>query len=153
LKKPVGVEQRSTQDRRQNQIPFFRVVLSKGKRCSHRRADDYKRVTVLDQYHPFLLIFTLTVLSLSLLDAVLTLTLLERGALELNPVMRYYITLGHGTFVIVKFGLTALPLIIMVVVHPIISARYRIGSLMFLFCGLAFGSVVLWELYLLGRIS
>lgn len=153
LENPVAIERRSTQNRRQNQIPFYKVGLSRGERCSYRRADDCRRVTVLDQYQSSLLIFTLIVLSLSLVDAVLTLTLLEQGAVELNPVMQFYITLGHGTFVITKYGLTALPLIIMVVAHPIISRRYRIGSFIFLFFGLAFGSVVLWEIYLLGNIS
>ncbi len=108
--KPVCIDQRSSQDRRQNQTPFFKFALIEGRRNSLRRVDDRKRITVLDQYHTSLLIFILIVLGLSLVDAALTLTLLKQGAIELNPVMRYYITLGHETFVIAKYGLTALPL-------------------------------------------
>ena len=92
-------------------------------------------------------------LGLSLVDAILTLTLLEKGAIELNPVMRYYITLGPMAFVVAKYGLTVLPLVFMLVLNGIISERYRTGVLMFSFCGLAFGSVVIWELYLLANIS
>lgn len=91
------------------------------------------------------------VLCLSLLDAALTLILLDRGAVELNPVMRYYLTHGSVVFVLIKYGLTALALMIIVALHAVISARYRIGSLLPLFCGLVFASVVIWELYLLAR--
>ncbi len=119
-----------------------------------QRTEDCKRITVLDQYHPGLLISVLVVVGLSLLDAALTLTLLDKGAVELNPVMRYYINLGPGIFLMVKYGLTALALLIMVVLNPIISVRYRIASsLMFPFCILLFGSVVIWELYLLANLS
>jgi len=153
LKKYAGIERRSSQDRRQKRIPFFKRIFLKGNRWNLRRIDDSKRITILDQYHPSLLISVLIVLALSLLDAFLTLALLKQGASELNPVMRYYLTFGPETFVMVKYGLTAFSLIIMVVLNAAISARYRIGSLMFLFCGLAFGSVVIWELYLLARHS
>jgi len=153
LNKFTGLERRSSNDRRQNRIPFLKLIFFKGNRWNLRRTDDCKRLTLLDQYHPSLLFSVLIVLSLSMMDAFLTLTLLERGASELNPVMRYYIALGPETFVIVKYGLTALPLIIIVILNAAISTRYRIGSLMFLFCGLAFGSVVIWELYLLAHNS
>ncbi len=153
LKKTVDLERRSGMERRQNQIPFFKLILFKGKRRSLRRTDDRKRITVLDQYPPSLFKFILIVLGLSLVDAILTLTLMEKGAIELNPVMRYYITLGPMAFVLAKYGLTVLPLLFMLVLNGIISERYRIGLLMFPFCGLAFGSVVIWELYLLANIS
>lgn len=153
MKNPVKTEQRSNQDRRQNHIPFYKLFFFKGRRRALQRTEDRKRITVLDQYHPSLLISVLVVVGLSLLDAFLTLTLLEKGAVELNPVMRYYINLGPGIFLMVKYGLTALALLIMVVLNPIISVRYRIASsLMFPFCILLFGSVVIWELHLLANL-
>ena len=149
LKKPVGIERRSNQNRRQNHISFLKSVLCKGKRYNLRRADDSKQITVLDQYDTSLMIFALIVLGLSMVDAVLTLTLLEHGAVEVNPVMRYFIDLGLGPFVIAKYGLTATPLVVMVMLSASSFLRFRIGSLMFLFSGLAFGSVVMWELHIL----
>lgn len=148
------MEQRSNQDRRQNHIRFYKLLLFKGKRRTFQRTEDCKRIAVLDHYHPTLLTYVLIVLGLSLLDAALTLALLDKGAVELNPVMRYFINLGPGTFVMVKYGLTALALMIMVVLNAIISVRYRIiSSLMFPFCILVFGSVIIWELYLLAKLS
>ncbi len=144
------MELRSEQDRRHSHNPFYSIFSLKGKRRTLRRSEDSKRVTIFDQYHPTLLFYVLTVLSLSLLDAALTLVLLQRGAVEINPVMRYYIDLGPGPFVIVKYGITALSLILIVVFNAIIYTKYRIASLLTMpFCVAVFGSVVIWELYLL----
>ena len=151
MNKNSNFERRSGQDRRNKHIPFFKFLFVRGKREKLRRNADSRRVTVFDYYRPTLTITILIVLSLSLLDAALTLMLLAKGAVELNPVMQYYISLGPGIFVMVKYSLTALALLIMLVLHAIISARYRIGSLLLPFCGLAFGSVVIWEVYLLAK--
>lgn len=151
MKKPDDIERRLDQDRRQKHLPLFKFIFFKGKRQTFRRSDDRKRIIVLDHYRPPLLIAILIVLGLSLLDAFLTLILLQQGAVEVNPVMQYYLTLGHQAFVIFKYGLTAVALIMIVLIDAIISSRYRFGSLMLPFCGFVFGSVVIWELYLLAR--
>jgi len=144
-----AVERRSGRDRRESHIPFYKMLFFKGKRREIRRADDRNSITVLDQYKPPMLVPILIVLCFSLLDAVLTLTLLERGAVELNPVMRYYIGHGPVIFITFKYGLTALALFIVVVLSEIITKRYRIGSLILPLCGVVFGAVIVWELYLL----
>lgn len=151
MKKTSNLERRSGQDRRKKHIPFFEFSLVGGKREKLRRTEDSRRISVFDYYRPTLTITILIVLSLSLLDAALTLMLLEKGAVELNPVMQYYITLGPGIFVMIKYSLTALALLIILVLHAIISVKYRIGSLLLPLCILAFGSVVIWEIYLLAR--
>ena len=149
MKNISNKDRRSGQDRRQDHIPFFKLLFFSGKRKKLRRTEDSRHITVFDTYHPNLLFSILTVLVLSLLDATLTLILIERGAVELNPVMKYYLTLGPTVFVMVKYGITALALLIILLIHAIISTRYRIGSFMLPFCGMVFGSVVIWELYLL----
>lgn len=149
MKKTSKLERRSAHDRRTKKSPFFKFLFFGGKRQKLRRIEDGRRITVFDYYQPTLLVAILIVLCLSLLDAALTLILLDKGAVELNPVMQYYITLGPAVFVLVKYSLTALALVIMLVLHAIISARYSIGWLLLPFCGFAFGSVVIWELYLL----
>lgn len=154
MKEPASKERRSDHNRRQKHIRFYERFFFKGKRRTLRRSEDCKQIPHFDQYHPTLLILTLTVLGLSLLDAVLTLALLQRGAVELNPVMRYYLNHGPGTFVIVKYGLTAFALVILVALHTIISLKYRIlSSILFPSCILVFGAVIIWELYLLTQLS
>jgi hypothetical protein len=154
LKEPATKERRSDKDRRKHLKKFSTLFLFSGKRKKLRRIEDYKKITKVDWYHPTLLIHILIILGLSLLDAALTLVLLNEGAVEINPVMRYYINHGPSTFVMVKYGLTALALIIMVALHTSISVRYRtLASLMFPSCILLFGSVIVWELYLLTKLS
>lgn len=153
LEKLSDKERRLGQDRRQECIPFYKLIVFKGKRRTLRRVEDRKKITILDQYRPPLLIIILIILSLSLLDAALTLILLERGAVELNPVMHYYITLGHRVFVVVKYGITAVALLIILMIDSVISSKYRFGSLLFPFCLVVFGSVIIWQLYLLTSYS
>lgn len=153
LKDYIVEERRSGQDRRQSYRPFYMRRKFKLRRQSLRRTEDSRRVAVLDKYHPPLLLFILIILGLSLSDAVLTLIILERGAVELNPIMRFYIDLGPRIFVIVKYGLTALALVLMVLLNVITSTRPTSVSIIRIFCGLAFGSVVIWELYLLTNFS
>ena len=144
-----GLERRSGHERRKSPIPFYRQLSFKGQRKTLRRAADRKRITLLDWYHPSMLVSILAVLGLSLLDALLTLILIEKGARELNPVMRYYVDHGPTVSVLVKYGITALALFIMLVLGALLARRWRFTSLLIPLSGVLFGSVVIWELYLL----
>ncbi len=152
MKTTPNTERRSGKDRRATHIPFYKHLLFKGNRQKLRRSEDGRQITVLDRYKPTLFIAIMIVVSLSLIDATLTLVLLDQGAVELNPIMRYYLTLGPAAFVIVKYGITVSALLLMVVLNTLISARYGIGPVLFQFSALVFGSVVVWELYLLSHL-
>ena len=145
-----GIERRSGQERRKNQIPLLKWLFYKGRRESGRRAEDRQRIIVLDRYSPSLFVGVIIVLSLSLLDALLTLILLSQGAKELNPVMDYYLSHGPQVFLFVKYGLTALSVLIIVLLKDVLATRYRLGtsSILHLFAA-GFGSVVIWQCYLL----
>lgn len=145
-----GVERRSGKDRRQNRLPLLRRLFFTGQRVSSRRAEDRQRIVAFDRYNTSLLISVVIVLVLSLLDAMLTLTLLSQGAKELNPIMNYYLSHGPGTFLTVKYGLTALSVFIIVLLKNVLSNGYRLGTstLLHLFAA-GFGSAVIWQCYLL----
>lgn len=145
-----GLERRSGQDRRENGLPVFKRLYFKGMRSSVRRAGDRQRIVALDRYQPSLFVGIMVVLCLSLLDAMLTLILIAQGASELNPVMRYYLSHGPQVFLLAKYGLTALSVLIIVLLKESLITRYRIGTGMLLHVFAAFfGSVVIWEFYLL----
>jgi hypothetical protein len=121
-------------------------------RAGGRRAVDRRRIVVFDRYPPSLILLSAVVLMLSLLDAVFTLILIAQGAQELNPVMNYFLSRGPHLFLVVKYGLTALSVLIVVVAHEAILSRYRAGvGILPVFAAL-FGAVVVWELYLLSRL-
>jgi hypothetical protein len=130
----------------------LKQLLGKGTRKYSRRAEDKKRIVLFDRYPRSLFIGTTAVLILSLLDALLTLVLLSKGASELNPIMLYY--LGHGpiVFLLVKYGLTVLSLFIVIVSYDALIHRYRISSKLLPLFTTLFGGVVVWELYLLSII-
>ena len=144
-------ERRSGQERRQGQIRFEKFLLFGGSRQMVRRAEDRKRIIMLDRYESSLLFSVLTILCLSLVDGALTLLLVGQGATELNPVMEYYLTLGPKNFLLAKYGITALALFILVALHAFTFRGYRIQDYLLPFCKLTFTSVIIWELFLLYR--
>ena len=152
LKKRTDADRRSGQDRRQKSNFLSSSAFFAGRRKSLRRREDCRSVVTLDWYQPTLFIAVIIVLSLSLMDGVLTLVLIHKGAVELNPVMRFYLALGPTIFVLAKYGITALAVTILVVLEAMLAVRCRLAaSLLFPSCVILFGSVILWELYLLGK--
>jgi Domain of unknown function (DUF5658) len=144
------LERRSGQDRRQQQ--FSKRLFFKGVRESTRRTEDRNRIAVFDRYEPNLIIGIIVILSLSMIDAILTLTLISQGAKELNPLMRYYLSHGPEIFISVKYGLTALPMLIILFANEALANRYQIGAgVLFNIFGAFFIGVVFWEVFLLFR--
>lgn len=72
----------------------FGYLLSRRRR--HRRVAEHDAVFI-DWHHPWLFFMATGTMLLSTLDAFLTLRLLDRGAIEVNPVMA--MMLGHGPLV------------------------------------------------------
>ena len=150
MRETARPERRSGEDRRKKSRSPIQSLFAKGARKSVRRVVDRKRPVALDHYSPSLFIGIVIVLSLSLLDAMLTLILLSKGARELNPIMDYYLGHGHHAFLFVKYGLTALAVILIVLLNDALTTRYRWGTgfLLHLFAA-CFGCVVIWQFYLL----
>jgi len=48
----------------------------------------------------------ITLILFSLTDMINTLTVIERGGLELNPIMDYYLSIGIEAFILIKLFLT-----------------------------------------------
>jgi len=146
----TGLERRSGQNRREQNLPMFKRIFFNGIRESVRRIEDRNCIVIFDRYKPSLFIAIMIVLGLSLLDALFTMILLSQGAKELNPVMRYFLSHGPRTFILAKYGLTVLSVLIIVFVKEAFSTRYRVSTDIFLHLFAAFfGSVVVWEFYLL----
>jgi hypothetical protein len=149
-----GLERRSGKDRRKRQFSTLKKLFSKGLRQSMRRAEDRNCIIVFDRYKKSLAVAILAVLSLSLLDALLTLILISHGAKELNPVMEYYLNCGTDEFVFVKFGLTVFPMLMILFAKDALITRYRINiSILFHVFAAFFVLVIVWEFYLLSIVS
>jgi hypothetical protein len=145
----TGSERRSGEDRRIGKGPLRSRLRFDGMRQSVRRMADRRRPVALDRYNPSLFVAIMIVLSLCLLDAMLTLMLIDRGAYELNPLMAYYLTDGPRVFLLVKYGLTALAVLLIVLADHTLPARYRMPVGILPIMGAFLGGVVIWELCLL----
>ena len=102
------LDRRTGRDRRQRRWPTLKSLFANRRRRSVRRKMDRRRLVILDYYHPPLMISILLILVLSIADAVLTLFLLDHGAVELNdglfyPARKRYVHLSE-IFVYCSFG-------------------------------------------------
>lgn len=66
----------------------------RSRRREHRREDEAE-VRFIDWHHPWLFFLAVGIMLLSATDAFLTLLLIDRGMVEINPVMATI--MGHGT--------------------------------------------------------
>ena len=141
-------------DRRRKTIPSLRYLVAGGRRRGVRRAEDRRRFIILDRYSPRLLAAIIGILCLSLLDALLTLGLIEQGADEVNPVMDFFLKQGPLVFTSVKYLLTSLAVVIFLLVnHNVLPrTRFRMSSL-FTFAIASFAIVVVWEIVLICMIA
>jgi hypothetical protein len=136
------LEQRCGRDRRIVSFPAPKYWGRRGRRRQIRRSSD--RVgTYLDRY-PFSLVWvTVVTLALCAGDAVFTLSLLQRGAVEINPFMALLIDTNLTLFVGVKMAFTALGLICLVVHQNFTVLRiFRARQFIYASMGLYFGIVV-----------
>lgn len=145
----TGPDRRSGKDRRDFQRSIVKRLFYQGMREYARRAEDRQKIMTFDRYPRPLLIAIVAVLSLSLLDALLTLILIAQGATELNPVMNYFLSHGPQIFLLVKYTLTVFSVMIIVIAKEPIKSRYRVSTgILHVFAGFFVG-VVIWEVYLL----
>ena len=90
---------------------FFGFLRSR--RRSSRRADEIESVFT-DWYHPWLFFLATGTMILSVSDAFFTLQLLERGAIEMNPIMDAIIGTSTLMFAVTKLSLTAFGILVLV---------------------------------------
>jgi hypothetical protein len=148
----IFIERRSGIDRRKTRLGGIRQLLFSGRRSNLRRADDRRKLAIMDHYSPRILAVIVLILVLSLVDAVLTLILISYGAVELNPIMAYFISKGDSTFLVAKYLLTAISVTIVVFINYVFVRIFRSHArdLLVFFAG-CFALVVAWELFLMVR--
>jgi hypothetical protein len=95
----------------------------------------------------------LIILFLSVSDAFLTLLLIGNGAYEANPVMAYFLKFGPYIFFTVKYTLTSLGLIALLIYRNRISKAVKVSAsaLLYIFASIFF-TVVVWQLYMVSKI-
>jgi hypothetical protein len=145
-------ERRNASDRRKR--TFYSLVYGgfKPRRRGPRRTDA-RSLRDLDWHQPQWLAVAILIIVLSCVDAALTLTLLARGAYEVNPVMAPIVGGSALVFTLVKVGLTAGGVVLLT-----LAARMRaFGKIPVSFLLYAvlvgYGILVVYELRLLEETS
>ncbi len=102
-------------DRRKRPTPFIsKYSFAGGRRKTIRREEDKKKYVFVDLYSTRLFIILLVLSTLSIADSYFTLALIKGNlAIEINPIMAFFLEQGSAPFVFTKFVFTTIPLFIL----------------------------------------
>lgn len=109
----TATESRDVADRRAFGWRTVIFGFLRSRRREHRRSAEDEPVFI-DWHHPWLFFLAVGTMLLSCLDAFLTLRLLDRGAIEVNPVMALAISHGTFAFTVSKMLMTGLGILMLV---------------------------------------
>ncbi len=141
---------RSGTDRRRLRLWTLLYGAWRGRRVAERRAG--VAAGYVDHYPPSVVLAAVALFTLAMLDAYITLVLLETGAHEANPVMAALLEAEPSWFVPVKLAITAAGVLVLVL-HKNFSLFGRLPSLRLLHtllglygCLIAYEGVLLFTL-------
>ena len=110
---------------------FYGFIRSR--RSSYRRGDETE-VLFTDRHHPWLFFLAVGTMLMSCLDAFMTLQLIDRGMIELNPVMSAIIAQGTSAFAISKLLITGTGILALVYLAKTrFLNRFRAGAFLTMF--------------------
>ena len=137
-------EQRELHDRRKQPTPGLSQFSFFGRRRAFRREADRLQGGYIDRYSPGLFILLVLILGLNILDASLTIMILDHGGWEINPFVRSAIELFGERFWAWKFMIVSIALILLC-----IHSKFRPIKTIIVTTGFIYASVVLYEIFLL----
>jgi len=115
-----------------------------------RRKEERNKIFFADRYSQYIFGAIVLILFLSVADALLTLFLIGHGATEINPVMAFYLNIGPYAFLTVKYLLTSLSVILLLICQNVFLRTIKIYTRSIFYLIIAtFASVVIWECYLI----
>jgi hypothetical protein len=107
---------------------------------------------LLDWHEPHLMFLAITILLLSMTDALLTLKLIANGAEEANPIMAYLLEHTPELFAVIKMGLTGAGIVVLVALARARVFRVIRASIFIHWCMLGYVALIAYEAWLLRQI-
>jgi hypothetical protein len=144
-------ERRSGAERRDRSLRAYWHGALQPRRRSGRRAAD-STYPIIDWHSPRVFALVLGILLLCVADGTLTVMLLANGAVELNPVMAWFVPHSLGWFAAVKLSLTATGVAVLVACSRMKLFRAVSGELMLAVILAGYGILVGYELALLRQV-
>lgn len=143
-----ALERRRGSDRRKQP---FRALLhgSFNPRRRAPRREGERRISSVDWHDPRWLAVAMLIVLFSCIDAFLTLTLIDHGAYEVNPVMAPLVGGSALAFTLVKIGLTAGGVVLLTLLAQMRAfGRIPVSVLLYLVL-LGYGVLLFYEFHLL----
>jgi uncharacterized metal-binding protein len=141
-------DKRNQLDRREPRTSRWNAFLYGGQRTRNRRAEEHRQPYFVDRFPALTLAYVVLLLAFSMVDAVITLYLLDLGYAEINPVMGHLLKRGLLPFLLGKYVLTAagLPVLLIFNNYYLFGTRFRVSYLIPLFVSMYVG-LLGYELY------
>ena len=141
-------ERREPPERRRRLLHALFIGALSPRRHTQRRGDD-SHSQLHDLHEARWLAVAMLIMLLSVGDAMLTVRLLDLGAIEVNPVMATMLSHSSPAFAYLKVALTALGVIILVVMARLRAfGRLPVSVVLYAILGL-YGALIAYELWLL----
>jgi uncharacterized protein DUF5658 len=115
------------------------------------RRNTERHAVVTDWFHPQWLAVGILILLLCSADALLTLTLISHGAVEINPLMDPLVRGSGEAFAGWKIGLTAMGVVLLTVLARLQVFGRTVGAILYVVLGM-YAVLVGYELFLLRNI-
>ncbi|MGQ9510178.1 MAG: DUF5658 family protein [Thermodesulfobacteriota bacterium] len=106
-------ERRILKDRRQTQTPLVSKYSFWGLRRNFRRKEDRIKGGYVDRYSSGIFFFLVTIVGLNIIDALLTIVILDFGGREANPVVHSVMVMYGDKFWVWKFFVVSFCLIML----------------------------------------
>ena len=149
----VAPERRDRLDRRRRVLWSVLYGSFNPRRRNPARRHGDTRYHSIDWHGAHLLVVSIGILSLSVVDAFLTLVLLSIGAVEANPVMALVLQGNDALFAALKMGMTGVSVTLMVTLSQyrfmrVVRVELALYAVLALYCGLI--GYELWMIRTLG---
>jgi hypothetical protein len=140
-------ERREKNERRIPTFKGFVLGCIKCQRREQRREDSFTHYET-DWYDTKLFVMALAILFLSVADAAMTMSLLNNGAVEVNPLMNYLLSHSIYAFVYTKLALTSVCILVLAAhYHSKLFNKFRVDILL-TFALMVYSTLVMYEIFL-----
>ena len=137
-------DKRTLKDRRKQPTPGLSRYTFFGRRRTLRRKSDQQRGGYVDRYSSSLFFFLVAIVGLNVLDALLTMMILDLKGWEANPAVRSVIDLYGTKFWIWKFSIVSVSLALLC-----LHSRFRLVKEIIIAVGCLYVIVVAYQVFLL----
>lgn len=132
-------------DRRKRPTPILSRYTLRGRRRAVRRDEDKKRYIYVDRYGIHLFMMLVAILVLGTADGLLTLYHVHvNNAVEMNPIMDFFLGIGPKTFFHVKYVLTALCLLVLCLHKNLPVVKYILFSVFIIYLAIVINHIYLF---------